>query len=161
VQRIDPKAEPKLPLLVKGNEQNFAVAADEKPLQKAALEVARQARENLMGMGAPRPHLFPRLAATRPRPQMARPPVSEFLGAIIVAEATEVLAAVVCMVDLTYRIELRSFELSVTGNTLTCEVGGGFHCEGKAVQAGPAPPVPPNVRDITIKLTVTKELEWG
>src|SRR5262245_4389230 len=40
VQKIDPKAEPKLPYVVKGNERNFAVAADVKPLQKAALEVA-------------------------------------------------------------------------------------------------------------------------
>src|SRR5206468_2044007 len=90
-----------------------------------------------------------------------RPPLGEFLGNIFVAGATEVLAAIVGKVDLTYRVELRSFVLSVTGNTLTCEVGAGFHCEGKAAQAGPAPPVPPNVRDISIKLTVTKELEWG
>jgi hypothetical protein len=62
--------------------------------------------------------------------------------------------------DLAYRIELRSFKLSIVGNVLTCEVGGGFHCEGKAVQQGPMPP-PPDVRDVGIKLTVTKKLEWS
>jgi hypothetical protein len=63
-------------------------------------------------------------------------------------------------VDLTYRIELRSFKLSVSGNTMTCELGGGFHCEGKAPPQGPAVP-PPNVRDVGIKMSVTKNLEWN
>jgi hypothetical protein len=63
--------------------------------------------------------------------------------------------------NLDYRIELRSFKLAISGQTLTCEVGGGFHSEEKAppTPAGPAAPV---VRgDITIKLTVTKELVWS
>ena len=61
-------------------------------------------------------------------------------------------------VDLMYRIELRSFTLLAAGNTMTCELGGGFHCEGKAGMPGAALP---NVRDLGIKISVTKNLEWN
>jgi hypothetical protein len=74
-----------------------------------------------------------------------------------------VVQAILGNFDLTYRIELRSLKLSVAGNTLTCEMGAGFYCEGKAVQqaAVPGAPPPPNLRDISIKLKVTKNLEWS
>ena len=163
VQKIDPKAEPKLPLVVKGNERNFAVmAAEEKaPAPKAALEMAREIRANIQEMRATRPRLLP-LRAPVPRPAVPRPAVPHpVFDQVLWPILEQVVGIAMGNVDLAYRIELRSFELSVTGNTLTCEVGGGFHCEGKAVQAGPAPPVPPNLRDISIKVTVTKELEWS
>jgi len=63
--------------------------------------------------------------------------------------------------NLDYRIELRSFKLSISGQTLTCELGGGFHSEEKADPARTGNP-PPTVRgDISIKLTITKELVWS
>jgi hypothetical protein len=62
--------------------------------------------------------------------------------------------------NLDYRIELRSFDLAISGQTLTCEIGGGFRSEDKPPPAFPGQP-PLIVRDITIKMTVTKELVWS
>jgi hypothetical protein len=168
VKKIDPKADPKaevkLPIVVKGNEPNFAVAGEAKA-EKPVLDAAREVRENLQQMRANRPRLMaPRLLpGPRLRPRVAeRPRLGEFLGTIMASQAAEIFRALVIgNVDLVYRVELRSFSLSVEGNTLTCEVGGGFHCEGRPAQMGPAPPVAPNVRDISVKLITTKDLVWS
>jgi len=103
----------------------------------------------------------PAILPGRPR-LLARP-----LGSRVVERAVlrPALAAMVErfaeLPNLDYRLELRSFKVTISGQTLTCEVGGGFHSEEKAppAQLGQAAPV---VRgDITIKLTVTKELVWN
>jgi hypothetical protein len=145
VQKIDPKAEPVLPIVVKGNEREFALGAEAGP-PDAPKPVAEGGPE----MPANRPQLIPRPPGARPRLDRlaARPLVAGVIGQILGT------------VDLTYRIEIRSIKLSVSGKTMTCEMGGGFHCEAKAAPQGPAVP-PPNVRDVGIKMTVTKNLEWN
>lgn len=150
MQKIDPKAEPVLPFVVKGNEKEFALGADGPPKEPKPLpEPGKEAKENVQEMPA-RTQLIPRQPGTRPRlDRLASRP-------LVAAAVKQILGTV----DLTYRIELRSFKLSVSGNVLTCEVGGGFHCEGKPVQAGPAP-TPPDVRDVGVKLLVTKSLVWN
>jgi hypothetical protein len=144
VQKIDPKAEPKLPIVVKGNEPEFALGAEggppdaPKPLPEPGKDVV-----------APRPQLIPREPGTRPRlDRLASRPL-----------VAGMIARVAATFDLTYRMELRSLKISFVGNTMICEVAGGFHCEGKAPPQGP--PAPPNVRDLGIKMTVTKNLEWN
>lgn len=156
VQKIDPKADPKadpvLPIVVKGNEREFALGADAGPpdMPKPVAGAGQEAQGNGPAMPAVRPQLIPRMPGANPRLDRlaARPLVAGLVGRIMGT------------VDLTYRMELRSFKLSVSGNIMTCEVGGGFHCEGKPVQQGPMI-TPPNVRDVGIKLTVTKNLEWN
>jgi hypothetical protein len=136
---------------VKGNEKEFALGAEAGPpdAPKPLPEPAKDARENAQNM-PPRPQLIPREPGTHPRLDRlaARPLVAAAVGRILGT------------VDLNYRIELRSYKLSVSGNTMTCEVGGGFHGEGKAGPQGPAI-APPNVRDISVKMTVTKNMEWN
>jgi hypothetical protein len=150
VQKVDPKAEPVLPFVVKGNEKEFALGADGPPKEPKPLpEPGKEAKDN--GQETPaRAQLIPRPPGARPRLDRlaARPLVAGMVKQILGT------------VDLTYRIELRSFKLSISGNVLTCEVGGGFHCEGKAVQQGPAL-TPPDVRDVGVKLIVTKTLVWS
>jgi hypothetical protein len=149
VEKIDPKAEPVLPFVVKGNEKEFALGVDDPPKEPKPLpEPGKEAKDG--NQDPPRPQLIPRQPGARPRlDRLAARPLVQGLVKQLMAT-----------VDLTYRIELRSLKLSVTGNTLTCEVGGGFHCEGKSSQKGPMA-TPPDVRDVTIKLTVTKNLVWS
>jgi hypothetical protein len=149
VQKIDPKAEPVLPIVVKGNEREFALGAEAGP-PEVPKPIAEAGRENAQEMPANRPQLIPRQPGAFPRLDRlaARPLVAGMVGRILGT------------VDLTYRIEIRSFKLSIAGNIMTCEVGGGFHCEGKATAQGPVA-TPPNVRDVGIKMTVTKNLEWN
>jgi hypothetical protein len=135
MQKIDPKAEAKLPFVVKGNEREFALGAD--PANPPA------------AMPAGRVQLIPRESGARPR-------LDHLASRPLVRAMVDQLTGTV---DLTYRIELRSFKLSASGNAMTCEVGAGFHSEAKAMPGGP--PAPPNVRDVTIKLLVTKNLEWN
>jgi hypothetical protein len=151
IQKVDPKAEPVLPFVVKGNEKEFALGAQVEPPKepKPLPEPGKEAKENGQEMPA-RTQLIPRPPGARPRLDRlaARPLVAGMVKQILGT------------FDLAYRIELRSFKLSVSGNVLTCEVGGGFHCEGKAVQQAPMVP-PPDVRDVGIKMTVTKNLVWS
>jgi hypothetical protein len=152
-QKIDPKAEPALPLVIKGNQTNFALgAADEK--KDDGKQAGEGVADNGQAMHPVRPMLIPRQPGTHPRlDRLAQRPL-----------VAGMVQAMLGNFDLTYRIELRSIKLSVTGNTLTCEMGAGFYCEGKpAVQpaAVPAPPPAPNVRDISLKLKVIKSLEWN
>jgi hypothetical protein len=150
IQKVDPKAEPVLPFVVKGNEKEFAVGADGPPKEPKPLpEPGKEVKENAQEMPA-RTQLIP-------RPPGARPRLDRLAARPLVAG---VVKQILGTVDLAYRIELRSFKLSVTGNVLTCEVGGGFHCEGKPVQPVPAI-APPDVRDVGVKLTVTKNLVWS
>jgi hypothetical protein len=156
IQKIDPKAAPVLPIVVKGNEPNFALGGEKgEKVEAGPPEVPKPlpevGRENVQDIPANRPQLIPRQPGTHPRLDRlaARPLVAGMVGRMLGT------------VDLTYRIELRSFKLSFSGNTMTCELGGGFHAESKAVgPQGPATP-PPDVRDISIKMTVTKNLEWN
>ena len=190
IQKIDPKAKPELPIVVKGNARDLRMKAPDKLAAKDAndakdapkLEVlepepARPARPRgkVVVLPAPvqpgvqpamPPVMLPEMPPGRPR-LFARP-----LGSRVVERAVlrPALAAMVErfaeLPNLDYRIELRSFNLAISGQTLTCEIGGGFHSEEKA-PAPPAPLVQPGqpqtiVRgDITIKLTVTKELVWS
>ncbi|HEV3386525.1 MAG TPA: hypothetical protein VG097_17040 [Gemmata sp.] len=151
IQKVDPKAEPVLPFVVKGNEKEFALGAQAEPPKepKPLPEPGKEAKENGQEM-PPRTQLIPRPPGARPRLDRlaARPLVAGMVKQILGT------------FDLAYRIELRSFKLSISGNVLTCEVGGGFHCEGKAVPQGPMLP-PPDVRDVGIKMTVTKNLVWS
>jgi len=150
IQKVDPKAEPVLPFVVKGNEKEFALGAEGPPKEPKPLpEPGKEAKENAQEMPA-RTQLIP-------RPPGARPRLDRLASRPLVAG---IVKQILGTVDLNYRIELRSFKLSVMGNILTCEVGGGFHCEGKPVQQGPMVQ-PPDVRDVSIKLTVTKKLEWS
>lgn len=147
IQKVDPKAEPVLPFVVKGNEKEFALGADAppkepKPLPEPGKEIAQE---------------MPARTQLIPRPPGARPRLDRLAARPLVAG---VVKQILGTVDLTYRIEMRSFKVSVSGNTFTCEVGGGFHCEGKPVQQGPAIQ-PPDVRDVSVKLTLTKKLEWS
>jgi hypothetical protein len=148
--KVDPRAEPKLPLVVKGNERNFAVG--QPGGQQDGKPVADGVAQNGQEMPANRPQLIPREPGTHPRlDRMAQRPL-----------VAGIVNAILGTVDLTYRIELRSLKLSFSGNTLTSEIGAGFTCEGKVVQPPAGRPVPPpNVRDITLKLKVTKNLEWS
>jgi len=175
IQKIDPKAKPELPIVVKGNARDLQANA----LDKRAANDEKDAPKPLAQdpESAPRPRVVvlpaPVLPAVQPemqpamlpgRPRLLRRP----LGSRVVERGAlrPALAALVErfaeLPNLDYRIELRSFDLTISGQTLTCEVGGGFHAEGKAPPAQPGqPPLPPNVRDISIKLTVTKELAWS
>jgi len=149
VQKLDPKAdlkaEPAFPILLKSNEPAPAPVAQQPvaPKLPQPVPVVREAPDA-------RPER-PRLLA--PRPPGTRPLLERIAERPIVVGVVE---RVVEKTDLIYRIELRSLELNITGNTLTCEVGAGFHSDGKA-----PPPAPPNVRDATIKLLVVKDLVWG
>jgi hypothetical protein len=157
VQKLDPKAEPVLPFVVRGNEKEYALGKD-----AAAKEAGKDggppdvpkpvAEADAKDKGADGQAVRPQLI---PRPPGARPRLDRLAGRPAVAAAVDRLMATF---DLTYRIELRSLKIAVAGNTLTCEVGGGFHCESKG--AGPVPP-PAALRDIGIKMLVTKNLEWS
>lgn len=146
VHKVDPKADPVLPFVVKGNERDFALGADNGPPDAPKPAGDGQAQEK-----APpaRPMLIPRQPGAHPR-------LDRLAARPLVAGMVDRLMATM---DLTYRIEIRSFKLTPMGNTITCEIGGGFHCEGKAPP--PGPPAPVNVRDIGVKLMLTKNLEWS
>ena len=151
IQKIDPKAEPKLPFVIKGSEREFALGADQAKPEDVPPALPKPV-EKPPEMRAERPMLIPRQPGTHPRlDRLAqRPLVAAIVGAVLGT------------LDLNYRIELRSLKLTVTGKTLALEIGAGFSCEGKANQP-PAVPgaVQPNVRDISIKMKVTKNLEWN
>ncbi|MCE9561855.1 MAG: hypothetical protein K8U57_07355 [Planctomycetes bacterium] len=176
-QQIDPKAEPVLPLVVKGNTRNLPPADAKQPeakqpevkqveLRKPVLPEPKKVMPEL-----PPPALAndPEMRPNRPRIFGNRPPgtrpVLERIAErpLVQGIVKQVAERVAETSDLDYRIELRTFDLTIIGNTLTCEVGGGFHAEGKAapVVPGQPAPVPANIRDIGIKLRVTKDLVWS
>lgn len=178
IQKIDPKAKPELPIVVKGNARDLRMKAPDKLAAKDAKDAPNlEAQEPEPARPRPRvvlvpppvqpampPAMLPEMPPGRPR-LFARP-----LGSRVVERAVlrPALAAMVERLaelpNLDYRIELRSFDLAISGQTLTCEIGGGFRSEEKAPPAPPGLPgqPPPVVRgDITIKLTVTKELVWS
>jgi len=175
IQKIDPKAKPELPIVVKGNARDLRMKAPDKLAAKDANDAPQlEAKEPEPVRGRPRvvvvpppvqpvmpPAMIPEMPPGRPR-LFARP-----LGSRVVERAVlrPALAAMVERLaelpNLDYRIELRSFNLAISGQTLTCEIGGGFRSEEKAPPALPGNQ-PPAVRgDITIKLTVSKELVWN
>jgi len=175
IEKIDPKAKPELPIVLKGNARELrknalakeaAQEAKEAPKAEAKAPETAQPRPRVVVVPSPvepelQPVMPPPVFPGRPR-LLARPIGSRAVERAVLRPA---LAAMVErfaeLPNLDYRIELRSFKLAISGQTLTCEVGGGFHSEEKAppTPAGPAAPV---VRgDITIKLTVTKELVWS
>ena len=183
IQKIDPKAKPELPIVVKGNARDLRAKAADKQAAQAAKDAPDAPQPEPKEPLRPRsgvvvvpppvqpaippgvppalpPEMLPPVRPGRPR-LFARP-----LGSRIV-ERNVLRPALAAMVErfaelpnLNYRIELRSFDLAISGQTLTCEVGGGFHSE-QPPPPGPPVPVPPNVRDISIKLTITKELVWS
>jgi hypothetical protein len=179
IKKLDPMAEPKLPFTIKGNEKDFALGAPEKPGEgvKQAAGQADPARPNGVkpaggNVEAPRvevlPPPLPDVRDARPgRPRLLgpKPPGTPGLLARLASRPLvgEVIGLVAGKVDLAYRIELRSLKMSLSGNVFTCEVGGGFHAEGKAPPPLPGQPpfAAPNVRDISVKLAVTKELVWS
>jgi hypothetical protein len=170
IQKIDPKAKPELPIVVKGNSRDLPANAPGKRAAKVAKDAPErdskkpeQAQSNPKMMVFPAPVMPAPVQSGRPR-LLARPPGSRIIERAVLRPAIEVLTErFMELPNLTYRIELRSFKLAISGQTLTCEVGGGFHAEGKVSPAQPGqPPLPPpSVRDITIKLTVMKELAWS
>lgn len=180
IRKIDPNAEVKLPFTVKGNEKDFALGAapkqpDEVKQAGGKVEAGKPDAVKQAGgkLEAPRavevlPPPAPDVRDVRPgRPRLLgpRPPGTPGLLGRLASRplVNGVIGLVTGNVDLNYRIEIRSFKMAMADNVLTCEIGGGFHCEGKAPPALPGqPPFPaPNVRDISVKLTVVKELVWG
>lgn len=181
IQKIDPKAKPELPIVVKGNARDLrAKSADQlaakdakqaPPLEAIEPEPVRP-RPKVVVLPPPmqpdvQPVLPPAMLPERPlgRPRLlARPPGSRMVERAVLRPALGTLIERFAeLPNRDYRIELRSFELAISGQTLTCEIGGGFRSEEKVPPALPGqPPLPPpNVRDITIKVTVTKELAWS
>ena len=178
VQKIDPKAKPELPIVVKGNARDLRMKEPDKQAAKDATDVRQvEAQEPLQVRPGPKvvvlpapvqpglqpvppPVMLPERPLGRPR-LLARPPGSRIVERGVVRPA---LAAMVERLaelpNLNYRIELRSFDLAISGQTLTCEIGGGFRSEDKPPPVLPGQP-PLIVRDITIKVTVTKELVWN
>jgi hypothetical protein len=174
VQKIDPKAKPELPIVVKGNARDLRMKAPDKlaakdakdapPLEAVVPEPVRP-RPRVVVVPPPvqpgvQPVMPPEMPPGRPR-LFARPIGSRVVERAVLRPA---LAAMVERLaelpDLNYRIELRSFDLAISGQTLTCEIGGGFRSEDKPPPAQPGQP-PLIVRDITIKMTVTKDLVWS
>jgi hypothetical protein len=171
IEKIDPEAKPELPIVLKGNARE---------LRKNALakEAAQEAKDAVKAeeKAPPRPRVVVVPPPAQPEVQPVMPPpvfpgrprlLARPIGSRAVERAVlrPALAAMIErfaeLPNLDYRIELRSFKLAISGQMLTCEVGGGFHSEEKA-PATPAGPAAPVVRgDITIKLTVTKELVWS
>jgi hypothetical protein len=153
MQKIDPKAEPVLPIVVKGNEKDFALGAAPAANDKGPVAGNEPPPpQPVPVMPAVRPQLFPRPPGARPRLDRlaARPLVAGVLGML---RGTA---------DVAYRIEIRSLEMTVTGNTLICDVGAGFHCEAKPNNPPGVPPAAPvDVRDITLKLKIAKNLAWS
>jgi hypothetical protein len=177
IQKIDPKAKPELPIVLRGNARDLRAKA---PDIQAAKDGKDGPPPDALEPGPARPR--PRVVVLPPPAQPVMPPAmlpemppgrprlfARPLGSRVVERAVlrPALAAMIErfaeLPNLDYRIELRSFNVAISGQTLTCEVGGGFHAEGKdpPAQPGQPPLPPPNVRDISIKLTVTKELVWN
>jgi hypothetical protein len=181
IQKIDPKAKPEFPIVVKGNARDLRANAPDMRAAKDAKDAPqlemkepepRRLRPRIVALPPPvqpgvqpamPPAMLPEMPPGRPR-LLARPLGSRVVERPVLRPAlAELVERFAELPNLNYRIELRSFDLAISGQTLTCEVGGGFHSEEKAPPALPGqPPLPPpNVRDISIKLTVTKELVWN
>lgn len=175
IQKIDPTAKPELPIVVKGNARDLrAKVADQRAANDAKDVPAPEAKEPEQAQPRPRVVVLPApvqpavLPGVQPamlpdRPRLLRRPLGS--RAVERAVLRPALAAMIErfaeLPNLDYRIELRSFKLTISDQTLTCEVGGGFHSEGKAAPVQPGQPLPIVRGDITIKLTVTKELVWN
>lgn len=182
VEKIDPKAKPELPIVVKGNGRDLrAKVAEQRAAQDAKQDVSdakdapkaearepekAQSRSRVVVLPAQpqpvQPVMQPDMLPRRPR-LLGRPPLGYRMveRAVLRPAIATLIERFAEIPDLDYRIELRSFKLAVSGQTLTCELGGAFHSEEKAGPPRPGNP-PPVVRgDITIKLTVTKELIWS
>ncbi len=140
VEKIDPAAKPVLPVVVKANERGLALAGDR--LQMPAPLIPQPVPVVPPGVRPERPLLIPRKPGERPFLDRLgeRPLVANVAGRL--AER----------LDFAYRIELRSFRVSVSGNTLTAEVGGGLYFEGRD---------PQSVRDLPLKLTLSRDLVWA
>jgi hypothetical protein len=158
VQKIDPKAKPELPIVIKFN-----------PGDRQAKDAAKEPETPSPGPNkvvvtpavpvAPPPP--PPLVPERRR-LFGRPPIgARIIERAVVQPMIDMVANTIAEIpNLDYSIELRSIKLSITGQTLTCEIGAGFHGEGKAVPGRLANPSPVINGDLGIKLTVTKELGW-
>ena len=168
IQKIDPKAKPELPIVVKGNARDLRMKAPDKLAAKDAKDAPKleamepepaRPRPKIVVLPAPvqpgvQPAMPPEMLPGRPR-LLARPLGSRIVERAVLRPAlAELVERFAELPNLDYRIELRSFDLAISGQTLTCEIGGGFRSEAKDPPALPGqPPLPPpNVRDITIKL---------
>ncbi len=138
VERVAPGKPPTLPVVLVGTEKRRVVNAE--PIVGNELPLP----SDLSGAGTsgPRRQLIPRQPGERPiLDRLAQRP----LFAAVAGRLAERL-------ETSYRVELRSFRVSVTGNTLTTTVGGGLHIEGSGLQ---------RVRDLPLKLTIRRELTWA
>lgn len=169
-QQIDPNADPavdpKLPLVVKPNlggllnKQPDPKQAD--PKKPVVIEERNAPQQLPPPAPVPAPDVRPdrpeRPRLLGPRPPGARPLLERIAERPLIVNAAKMAAERIAETsNLDVRIELRTFDLAIVGNTLTCEVGGGFHSEEKA-----PPGVPPQgVRDIGIKFRVVKDLVWS
>lgn len=148
IQKIDPTAKPELPFVVKGNTKD-APRADAKEPEKTQPPPK-------VGVLPPavQPPAIVETQPVRPGP-LRRPIGSRVIERAVIRPAIDMIADRLAeLPNLDYRIELRSLNLAISGQTLTCEVGGGFYGDGKS-------PTAPVVRgDLKLKLTVTKELAW-
>ncbi|MFO0825796.1 MAG: hypothetical protein U0792_22200 [Gemmataceae bacterium] len=170
IQQLDPKAdltEPKLPLVVKPNlmggaqnkqadAKNPVVIEDRKlPEPKKMMPELPPAPEKAPDGRAERAERSRLLKSRQPG---SRPILERIAERPLIANAAKMAVERFAETSNTdVRIELRSFDLVIVGNTLTCEVGGGVHCEDKVPPGAP----PTGVRDIGIKLRVSKDLVWN
>jgi len=135
---VAPGKPPALPVVVLGTDKRRAVNAE--PILGNELPLPSDATGTKAS--EPRRQLIPRKPGERPiLDRLAQRP----LVAALAGRLAERL-------DTSYRVELRSFRVAVTGSTLTTTVGGGLHIEG---------PDPQRVRDLPLKLTIRRELTWA
>lgn len=64
-------------------------------------------------------------------------------------------------VKFSYRVTLRSLELTMKGNTVTCEANLGFSLDGKVLRAGVVPVGPTTTADGKMTLRVSKIISWS
>ncbi len=176
VHKIDPKAKPELPIVVKGNFRDLrekasdkSAATDGKDATKPDAKEPEKAPANpnkVVVLPAPEQPPVQPVVIPPGRPRLlGRPIGSRVVEKVLIRPAIDmVVDTITKLPDLDYRIELRSVKLAISGQTLTCEIGGAFHTETKApaAQPGQSANPPPTVHgDIGLKLTVTKELVWS